>query len=289
MELTTKYNEDDALWDVVITPHRGLFDLRLRELWVYRDLIGLFVRRNFVVNYRQTILGPLWYVLQPLATTAIFFVVFGMIARVPTDQIAPGLFYMSGILMWSNFSSNVIATGDVFGTNMGVFGKVYFPRLTVPIATILTSFITLALHALVFAAYLTFEVMRGAGLAPNIWIVLSPLLFIANASLALGLGLICSALTTRYRDLVAVVSFAMQLGLYATPVIYPLSQIPERWRVVAALNPMSTSIELFRLMVFGTGTVSPAQILVSGLVTIFVVTLGFVMFSRAERSAADTI
>jgi lipopolysaccharide transport system permease protein len=284
----TSVSDDDA-WDVLIVSKRSLFDLRLGELWRYRDLISLFVRRNFVVTYRQTILGPIWYIVQPLTTTAVFTLIFGVIARMPTDGISSSLFYLSGIVMWSNFSSNLVATSDVFVTNMAVFGKVYFPRLTVPIATVLTSFVTLLLHLAIFLAFLMVEIASGRAGWPGIWIVLSPLLFAANAIFAVGLGLILSSLTTRYRDLISVVGFGTQLLMYATPVIYPLSQIPERWRALAAVNPLSTSIEMFRTMAFGSGSISVPQVMISSVVVVGTVATGLLLFSRAEQSAADTV
>jgi lipopolysaccharide transport system permease protein len=280
---------DVEAWDVVIVPRRGLLDLRLGELWHYRDLIALLVRRNLVVNYRQTVLGPLWYIVQPLATTAVFTIIFGWIAKMPTDRVSPILFYLSGVVMWSNFSANVVGISDVFGTNMSVFGKVYFPRLTVPIATILTNFVTSALQLAIFLAGLSVEVAANRGATPGIWMVACPLLFVANAVFAAGIGLIFSSLTTRYRDLISVVAYGIQLGMYITPVIYPLSQIPEMWRPAMALNPMSTSIELFRTMALGAGSVSTAQIAISVAVMIATVATGLVLFTRAEQNAADTI
>jgi lipopolysaccharide transport system permease protein len=279
---------DDPAWEVTITPKQNPFDFGFREVWRSRDLIALFVRRNFIVNYRQTVLGPIWYVLQPLLTTAVFTVVFGLV-KMPTDGIPPALFYLSGVVLWSNFSVNLMSTSDIFVANMGLFGKVYFPRLTVPIATVLTNCITLTLHLSVFFLVFIVAVAFGNGIRPTVWVVLCPLLFAANIFLALGVGLILSALTTRYRDLASIVGTAMQLWMYATPIFYPLSQIPAQWRPWIALNPMSTSVELMREMAFGVGSVSLAQIAISLCVVVAVLVGGLMLFHRAEMSAADTV
>ena len=280
---------DRSKWDVTIVPKQNLFDLGLDEVWRFRDLIGLFVHRNFIVNYRQTILGPLWYVVQPLMTTAVFTIVFGLIGRMPTDGIPPILFYLSGIVVWSNYASNVMSTADVFVANMGLFGKVYFPRLTIPIATILTNLITLAVHLVVFALVFILADLWGGAARPTWWVLLFPFVFIANIMMAFGVGLIVSALTTRYRDLSSMIGTVMQLWMYASPVFYPLSQVPGKWRLVVALNPVSTSIELFRVMVFGVGAVSVSTVLISLTVVIIVFVSGLVMFHQAELNAADTV
>ena len=280
---------DRSKWDVTIVPKQNLFDLGLDEVWRFRDLIGLFVHRNFIVNYRQTILGPLWYVVQPLMTTAVFTIVFGLIGRMPTDGIPPILFYLSGIVVWSNYASNVMSTADVFVANMGLFGKVYFPRLTIPIATILTNLITLAVHLVVFALVFILADLWGGAARPTWWVRLFRFVFIANIMMAFGVGLIVSALTTRYRDLSSMVGTVMQLWMYASPVFYPLSQVPGKWRLVVALNPVSTSIELFRVMVFGVGAVSVSTVLISLTVVIIVFVSGLVMFHQAELNAADTV
>jgi lipopolysaccharide transport system permease protein len=280
---------DNSTWDVTITPSQGFLDLGSADVWRFRDLIGLFVHRNYMVNYRQTILGPLWYVVQPLMTTAVFTVVFGFIGAMPTDRVPPVLFYLSGVVVWSNFSSNLVSTSDVFVANMGLFGKVYFPRLTIPIATVLTNLITLVVHLAVFFSVFLIAVHLGASTRPTIWIVFWPLLFAANIAMAFGVGLTVSALTTRYRDLTSMLGSVVQVWMYATPVFYPLSQIPERWRLLAALNPVSTAVELFRLMVLGAGTVSAYSVAISLTVVVVMLLGGLMLFRRAEMNAADTV
>lgn len=276
-------------WDAVIVPRRGLFDLRLGELWRYRDLIALMLRRNLVVAYRQTILGPLWYVIQPLIATVIYTVVFGLIVRVPTDNISPTLFYLSGVVVWSSFSSNVVGTADIFFANMGVFGKVYFPRMSVPIATVIGNLITSALQLACFLVFLTIEVVAGRQAAPGFWILVCPLILVVNGLFAMGVGLTLSALSTQYRDLISMIGAALQLWMYATPIIYPLSQIPADWRPLVAINPLSTSVEMFRAITLGTGSVSAAQVAISLAIICGTVMLGLVLFARAEQNAADTV
>src|SRR5689334_2172406 len=282
-------DSDSASWDAVIVPRRGLFDLRLGELWRYRDLIALMLRRNLVVAYRQTILGPIWYVVQPLIATVIYTVVFGLIVRVPTDNISLTLFYLSGVVVWSSFSSNVIGTADIFFANMGVFGKVYFPRMTVPIATVMGNLITSGLQLTCFLVFVAAEVIAGRQAAPGIWIVACPLLLVFNGLFAMGIGLTLSALSTRYRDLISMVGTALQLWMYATPIIYPLSQIPPNWRLVVAINPLSISVEIFRSIALGTGSVSAAPVAISLLIVAAVVMLSLVLFSRAGLNPAATV
>lgn len=280
---------ESGSWDAVILPRRGLFDLRLGELWQYRDLIALMLRRNLVVTYRQTILGPFWYVVQPLIATVIYMVVFGLIVRVPTDKIAPALFFLSGVVVWSSFSSNVVGTADIFFANMGVFGKVYFPRMSVPIATVLGNLITGALQLACFLAFLAIEVVAGRQAAPGIWILACPLILVFNGLFAMGVGLTLSALSTRYRDLISMIGTALQLWMYATPIIYPLSQVPADWRPLVAINPLSSSVEIFRSITLGTGSVSVVQVTISLAIMCGMVMLGLILFARAEQNAADTV
>ena len=276
-------------WDTVIVPRRGIFDLRLGELWRYRDLVALLLRRNLVVNYRQTLLGPVWYIVQPVTATIVYTVVFGMIARVPTDNISPVLFYLSGVVVWTSFASNVVGTSDIFATNMAVFGKVYFPRLAVPLATVLSNLVTSALQLTCFFLVIFVEVAANGQPSPSVWAIACPALFIVNGLFAMGIGLLCSALTTRYRDLIPIVGAGLQLWMYATPIIYPLSQIPAEWRLAVALNPLATSVEMFRVITLGAGSVSIAQVATSLSAVVVTLITGIILFSRAEQNAADTV
>src|SRR6266542_4322104 len=243
-------------WSLVIEAQRGLFDLRLRELWQYRDLVMLFVRRDFVSIYKQTILGPLWYLIQPLLTTITFTVIFGNIASLPTDGLPQFLFYMSGTVVWSYFSACLTKTSETFVQNANLFGKVYFPRLAVPVSILFSNLITFLIQFAMFLIFVLYFILRGTSIQPNwLWIALSPVLILMMAGLGLGFGIIISSLTTKYRDLRFLVQFGVQLLMYATPVIYPVSSIPERFQWIILANPMTPILEAFRYAYLGAGLV----------------------------------
>lgn len=279
----------DEHWTTVIEPHGRLFDLKLGELWRYRDLIYLFVRRDFVAQYKQTILGPAWHLLQPLLTTAMFTVVFGRIARIPTDGVPPFLFYMAGTVLWAYFSAVLLGTAGTFTANAHIFGKVYFPRLAVPVSLVLSRLIAFAIQFFFLLGFLAYFMWRGSNVAPNTWVLATPVLLLMMAALGLGLGVIVSALTTRYRDLAVLVGFGVQLLMYATPIIYPLSVLPERYRTWAALNPIAPVVELFRYAYLGAGTVSTGLLAYSVAVIAAILFVGVVMFNRVERTFMDTV
>ena len=277
-------------WDMVIQPQRRLLDLRLVELWHYRDLIMLFVRRDFVSVYKQTILGPLWYLLQPLLTTITFTIIFGSIASLPTDGLPQFLFYMSGTVLWSYFSSCLTKTSETFVQNTHLFGKVYFPRLAVPVSVLISNLVTFAIQLAMFLGFVLFFVLRGSSVHPNWdWVFLSPILILMMAGLALGFGIIISSLTTKYRDLRFLVQFGVQLLMYATPVIYPVSSIPARFRWVIIANPMTPIVEAFRYAFLGVGTVNNGQLLYSLAFMLVSVFLGVIIFNRVEQTFMDTI
>jgi lipopolysaccharide transport system permease protein len=287
--LETQKSSDES-WDLVIQPQRGLFDLRLGELWRYRDLVMLFVRRDFVAVYKQTILGPLWYLIQPLLTTITFTVIFGQIASLPTDGLPQFLFYMSGTVVWGYFADCLNKTSNTFVQNANLFGKVYFPRLAVPVSILLSNLITFFIQFAFFLAFVLFFALRGTPLAPNwLWIALSPLLLLMMAGLGLGFGIIISSLTTKYRDLRFLVQFGVQLLMYATPVIYPVSAIPARWQWVIQINPMTPIVEAFRYAFLGAGTVDVGHLLYSFGFMVVVVFLGAVIFNRVEQTFMDTV
>lgn len=277
-------------WDMVIQPQRRLLDLRLVELWHYRDLIMLFVRRDFVSVYKQTILGPLWYLLQPLLTTITFTIIFGSIASLPTDGLPQFLFYMSGTVLWSYFSSCLTKTSETFVQNTHLFGKVYFPRLAVPVSVLISNLVTFAIQLAMFLGFVLFFVLRGSSVHPNWdWVFLSPILILMMAGLALGFGIIISSLTTKYRDLRFLVQFGVQLLMYATPVIYPVSSIPARFRWVIIANPMTPIVEAFRYAFLGVGTVNNGQLLYSLIFMLVSVFLGVIIFNRVEQTFMDTV
>lgn len=287
MPPTPALPEED--WTQIIRPQGRQFDLKLHELWQYRDLIVLFVRRDFVAQYKQTILGPAWHFIQPLLTTLTFTIIFGKIARIPTDGLPPFLFYMAGTILWGYFSGVLNGTSSTFTGNAGIFGKVYFPRLAVPVAGLLSRLIAFGLQFLFFLGFLAFFMMRGAEVAPNAWVLITPLLLIIMAALGLGLGVIVSSLTTRYRDLTVVVGFGVQLLMYATPVIYPLSALPEPYRLWMLLNPIAPVMEMFRYAYLGAGENSPGLLAFSIVITTLILYIGIILFNRVERTFMDTV
>ena len=276
-------------WDLVIRPQRNLLDLRLGELWRYRDLVMLFVRRDFVSVYKQTILGPLWCLIQPLLTTITYTVIFGNIADLPTDGLPPFLFYMSGIVIWTYFAECLTKTSNTFVQNSNLFGKVYFPRMAVPVSILLSNLITFGIQFLLFLAFMGFFAIKGAPIQSNLWVLLSPILVLMMAGLGLGFGIIVSSLTTKYRDLRFLVQFGVTLLMYATPVIYPVSSIPEQFQLLIRLNPMTSIVEAFRYAFLGAGSVRSLDLLYSFGFMLVVVFIGSVIFNRVEQTFMDTI
>ena len=278
-------------WTTVIRPRTGWFDLDLRELWQYRDLIVMFVKRNFTVLYKQTILGPAWIILSPLITTVLFNVVFGGLAGLSTDGTPSFLFYMAGNTVWTFFSTCINNTANTFVANSQVFGKVYFPRLTTPISQVLTSLINFLIQFVMFALFWAGFALSGAPLRLTAWVAALPLVVLEVMLLGLGVGIIVSSLTTKYRDLAIAVSFGVQLWMYISPVVYPLSRLGEspRLRALMQLNPMTAPIEVFRLATLGSGTVSAGGLAYSLVFTLAALAVGVVLFSRIEKTFMDTV
>jgi homopolymeric O-antigen transport system permease protein len=277
-------------WDLIIRPRTGWFDLHLVDLWRYRDLTVMFVWRDFVAQYKQTILGPLWHIIQPLFTTLIFTVVFGKMAKLSTDDLPPLLFYLGGVTCWSYFADCVNRTSLTFINNAGIFGKVYFPRLSVPVSLVISGMIKFGIQFALFLAFAVFYWAQSARVHPNAAIALTPLLLLLMAGLSLGAGIIVSALTTRYRDLQQLVTFGVQLMMFATPVVYPLSMIGGgsfRWLILA--NPMTPIVETFRYAYLGSGTFDAAYLCYSTGFTAAVLLLGIVLFNHVERTFMDTV
>ncbi len=281
---------DEQGWSMVIEPRRRLLDLRLDELWRYRDLVLLFVRRDFVSVYKQTILGPLWYLIQPILTTITFTFIFGSIASLPTDGLPPFLFYMSGTVIWSYFADCLNKTSNTFVGNAHLFGKVYFPRLAVPVSVLISNLITFSIQFALFLFFIVFFALRGSAIAPNWgWVALSPLLVLMMAGLGLGFGILISSLTTKYRDLRFLVGFGVQLLMYATPVIYPTSAIPAQYQWIIQANPMTPIVEAFRYAFLGTGTVNGLQLVYAFGFMLVVVALGSLVFNKVEQTFMDTV
>lgn len=277
-------------YHIHIEPKNGWFDIDLKELWRYRDLVWLFTKKNFILIYKQTILGPAWIILQPLMTTLIYTLVFGGIAGISTDGAPQLLFYMGGTALWSFFSTCLTNTAGTFTRNAGIFGKVYFPRLVMPISTVLSSAINFTVQFGMFLLFWIFYVVNGQ-VAPNFaGILLLPLILLYLGFLGLGCGIIISSLTTKYRDLAMLVTFGVQLWMYITPVVYPLSTLGDGLlRKLIMLNPVTCAVEAFRWVFLGAGTVNVLNWSVSTLVTAVVVVLGVVIFSKVEKTFMDTV
>ena len=280
---------EDEEWNLVIKPKRHLLDIDFKDIWRYRDLIVLFVRRDFVAKYKQTVLGPLWFLIQPILTTLMYLIVFGNIAKISTDGLPKMLFYLSGIVGWTYFSTCLTTTSNTFVANAGIFGKVYFPRLTLPISIVISNLVQFFIQLLLLAAFMLYFGITGANFQPNIYVLLLPALVILMAALGLGFGIIISSLTTKYRDLTNLVSFGVQLWMYATPVIYPLSTIPEDYKIYLLANPLTPIIETFRYALLGAGTLNWMHLLYSLGFTIVVLTVGVLLFNKVEQTFMDTV
>ena len=279
-------------WTTVIRPKTGWFDIDLNELWRYRDLITMFVKRNFTVLYKQTILGPAWIILNPLITTVIFNVVFGGMANMPTDGVPGFLFYMAGNTVWTFFANCVNNTANTFVTNSQVFGKVYFPRLTMPISQVLTSLINFGIQAVMYLIFWVYFFATGSGVTFTLWVLAVPFVVLEVMLLGLGVGIIVSSLTTKYRDLAIAVGFGVQLWMYGTPVVYPLSMIAGMNRILhiaMICNPMTAPMETFRYIFFGTGQVTAQLWVVSLVWTVVLLALGLSLFSKVEKTFVDTV
>lgn len=280
------YTED---WTEIIKPKKHLFDLRLKEIWQYRDLLMLLVRRDFVSVYKQTILGPLWYFIQPLLTTLMMYVVFTKIANISTDKLPPMLFYLIGNIAWAYFASCLTKTSNTFIANAGVFGKVYFPRLVVPISNTISSLFAFFTQLILFFALMIYYFWQGFEISLNISLLIIPYFIILMAMLGLGMGIIISSLTTKYRDLTFLLTFGVQLFMYITPVIYPVSSIGGALKKAIMLNPMTSIIEGFRYAFLGTGMFDFAIILYSTIFTFVVLAIGILIFNKVEQNFMDTV
>lgn len=276
-------------WDLEIKPRNGLLKLNLIDVWNYRDLLVLLVRRDFVSFYKQTILGPLWFFLQPVLTTIMFTLVFGKMGGFSTDDIPQPLFYLAGVTLWNYFAECLTKTSTVFTTNASLFGKVYFPRLIMPLSIVASNLVRFAVQFLLFIFVLVFYGIKGAPIHITFAIALFPLLIILMAGMGLGLGMIISAMTTKYRDLSFLITFGVQLLMYATTVIYPLSSAPAKYRWLISANPMTSIIETFRYGFLGKGTFSWNYLGYTTIVTTLLVIFGTVVFNKVEKNFIDTV
>jgi len=282
---------NEQQWTEVITPRTNLFDLKLKELWRYRDLILLFIKRDFASQYKQTVLGPVWHLIQPILTTAMFFVLFNRIAKIPTDNLPPAIFYMSGITIWNYFSACFTGTSSTFVSNAGIFGKVYFPRLVLPLSLVCSNIIRFGIQMLLLIAAMIFYYIKGDyTFNLGIHTLLMPVVLLIMGLFGLGTGIIISSLTTKYRDLTVLISFGVQLLMYLTPVAYSLSYVEKSsYRLLIKANPLTSLIETFRYSVLGRGTFDLPLFVYSCVCALLAMLIGMLLFNRVEKSFMDTV
>jgi lipopolysaccharide transport system permease protein len=278
-------------WDLIIKPKDSVFQLNLKEAWSYKYLLVMFVKRDIVSVYKQTVLGPIWFFVQPILTTVMFMIVFGTIAQLKTDGLPQIPFYLAGITIWNYFSETLLATSNTFISNANIFGKVYFPRLILPVSKVISGIIKFLIQFVLFVVVLIYYKFRQSNVSPDLlkicWVL--PLVLLIMAGLGLGLGLILSATTTKYRDLAFLIGFGLQLGMYATPVIYPVSSLGQKYRWLITANPVSAVIEAFRKAFLGTGQLDLKWLAYSLAVTIILLAIGVFVFNKVEKTFMDTV
>lgn len=283
-------NDKPETWDLIIKPKTRLLDINIREIYRYRDLMWLFVRRDFVAQYKQTILGPLWHLIQPVLTTFMFLLVFGRIARIPTDGLHPILFYMSGITIWNYFSVCLTSTSNTFVMNASIFGKVYFPRMIMPLSVIVSNLIRFGIQFVLLGLAITWYHFHGYPFVFRQELAIIPLLLLLVAGIALGVGIIVSSLTTKYRDFTVLLAFAVQLGMYATPIAYPMSFLSGKsYASIIQLNPLAPIVEGFRYALFGKGMVSMMDLAYSAAFMCIALITGLILFNKVEKTFMDTV
>lgn len=275
-------------WTETIDDNHSLFDLKLKEVWRYKDLVYMFVKRDFVSSFKQTILGPIWFFINPILTTFVYLIIFGKIANLPTDGSPPLLFYLAGVTLWNYFSGALTATSATFTGNASIFGKVYFPRLVMPISIVLSNLMRLAVQFLLFIVIWGYYFSKGE-IQPNIWVLATPILVFLMAVFALGAGMIFSSLTTKYKDLTMLLGFGVSLLMYATPVIYPASALFGPFKKLAYYNPLTGIFECFKYGWLGAGDFSPLMLGVSTIIIFVLFAIGLVIFNKVERTFMDTV
>ncbi len=273
----------------IIKPKNKLFEVDLKEIWQYRDLLFMFVKREIITQYKQTILGPAWFFIQPALQTIMNMVIFGRIAQLSTDGLPAALFYLLGNVVWFYFADCLNKTSTTFTTNQVIFGKVYFPRLIVPISTIISNLIKFGIQLILFILVYIYYVLNGVNISPNIYLLLSPVLILILAGLSLGFGILISSMTTKYRDLTILFTFVVQLWMFATPVIYPLSMMSEKKQWIMALNPVTSIVEAFRYATMGVGVFSWIHLAYSFVFMLVLLLIGIVVFNKVQRSFMDTV
>lgn len=275
-------------WDSVIESKHSLFDINLKELWHYRDLLVLFVRRDFVTVYKQTILGPLWFFIQPLLTTITFTIIFGNVAQLSTDGAPKIIFYMAGITLWNYFSTCLTTVSGVFNANASIFGKVYFPRLIMPLTIVISNLMKFGVQFLLFICFVIYFTLQNQ-IQPNSWIMLTPLIIVLMALISMGIGLILSSMTTKYKDLNQLIGFGVQLFMYATPVIYPSSTVPQDYQWVVELNPLVGLFDYMRYAYLGVGEFTILDLVYPSLFSIVILAIGVLVFNKTQKTFMDTV
>lgn len=276
-------------WDLIVKPSSHLFALQFKDIWRYRDLLLMFVKRDIVTVYKQTILGPIWFVVQPILTTLIYVIVFGSIAKLSSDGLPKILFYLSGIIIWSYFADSLNATSNTFKDNEALFGKVYFPRLLSPLSKIISGLLKFMVQFLFMVVVMIYYWVSGYPIPMHLTILILPLLVLIMAVLGLGAGIIFTSLTSKYRDLSFLLAFGVQLLMYATPVIYPLSSVPEKYKYIIEINPISAIVETFRSVLLGSGQLNWGQLGYSGLFSMVILFTGILIFNKTEKTFMDTV
>jgi lipopolysaccharide transport system permease protein len=281
-------NEPQQKWTETIEDSHSLFDLKLKEVWRYKDLIYMFVKRDFISSFKQTILGPIWFFINPIFTTITYLIVFGRIAKLPTDDAPPILFYLAGVTLWNYFSTSLLGTSSTFVGNASIFGKVYFPRLVTPLSIVLSNLMRFGVQFMLFLIAWGYYLAKGQ-VHPNIWVLATPFLIILMALFALGVGMIFSALTTKYKDLSMLLGFGISLYMYATPVIYPTSSLRGVFKQLAFYNPLTGIFECFKYAWLGVGDFSPLMLAISTFIILILLAIGTVIFNKIEKTFMDTV
>lgn len=276
-------------YTTIIKPKNRLFEVDFKEIWQYRDLLFMFVKREIITQYKQTILGPAWFFIQPALTTVMYMIVFGGIAGISTDGLPQPMFYLAGIVCWQYFADCLSKTSTTFTANQAIFGKVYFPRLIVPFSIVISNLLRMFIQLILFVIVYLYFLFIGVTVAPNIYILLFPVLILMLAGLSLGFGVIISSMTTKYRDLTILFTFVVQLWMYATPIIYPLSTMSEKRQAIMALNPVTSIVEAFKYSTMGVGTFNWGHLAYSFGFMIVILIIGVVVFNKVQRSFMDTV
>jgi len=282
-------SDPNQVWTEEIKSDNSLFSINLKELWHYRDLLFMLLKRDFITFYKQTILGPIWFFVQPILTSLIYVILFGQVAKLSTDGLPQIAFYLSGITIWNYFSDSLVKTSSVFQSNASIFGKVYFPRLIMPLSIVFSNLLKFAIQFALFVGVVLYFTFVKNSIHPNIWVLATPFLILLMASFALGLGMIFSSMTTKYKDLTFLLAFGVQLFMYATPVVYPISAMPQKYLWLINANPLTGIFECFRYGYLGKGHFDPYSLVYTTVFTVILLIVGTIIFNKVEKSFMDTV